>query len=66
MLDRAQIPTGPRQPKILFLVPGVALSFALGAGIGLLLELLDPVVLSTSHFEKIGAPSLLGSIHRAA
>ncbi len=66
MLDRAQVPTGPRRPPIMFLIPGIVLSFGLAAGIGVLLELLDPVVLSSSHFEKIGAPSLLGSIHRAA
>ncbi len=64
MLDRAQIPTGPRRPMIMFLVPGIVLSFGLAAGIGVLLELVDPVVLSGGHFEKIGSPTLLGSIHR--
>jgi uncharacterized protein involved in exopolysaccharide biosynthesis len=66
MLDRAQVPVGPRRPMIMYLVPCVVLSFGLAAGIGVLLELLDPVVLSGSHLEKIGAPALLGSIHRTA
>jgi capsular polysaccharide biosynthesis protein len=65
MLDRAQVPAGPRRPMIVVLVPGIVLSFVLGAGIGVLLELIDPVVLSGSHLEKIGSPALLGSIHRA-
>jgi len=66
MLDHAQVPSGPRRPMILFLVPAVIGSFALAAGIGVGLELLDPVVLSASHLEKVGAPALLGSIHKIA
>ena len=50
---------------VLFLVPGIVLSFVLGAALGVLLELIDPVVLSSAHLEKIGSPALLGSIHRA-
>ena len=52
------------RPMFMFLVPALFMSFALSAGIGVLLEVIDPVVLSSTHFEKIGSPALLGSIHR--
>ncbi len=66
MLDRAQVPTGPARPMIMFLLPALVATIALAAGIGVGLELLDPVVLSGGHLEKIGSPALLGSMHHMA
>lgn len=64
MLDQANPPSGPVRSPVFFLIPGVIGAFALAAGIGIGLELLDPVVLSASHFESLGRAPVLGSVYR--
>lgn len=64
LLDRAQPPSGPTRSPLLFLIPGVVGAFVLAAAVGLGLELIDPVVLSASHFEAVGTPPVLGSVYR--
>ena len=64
LLDQAQPPSAPEQSSLLFLIPGVLGAFALGALIGVALELIDPVVLSPDHFEALGPAPVLGSVYR--
>ena len=64
LLDRAQVPGGPLRPPIMYVIPGILGSFALMLALGVGLEVLDPVVLNANHLEAIGAPPLLGAIHR--
>lgn len=64
LLDQANPPSGPVRAPILFLIPGILGAFALAAGVGVGLEIIDPVVLSVSHFESIGNAPVLGSVYR--
>lgn len=62
ILNRARPPTSPVRPRWLMMVAGIIASLGLGLGVGVLLELIDPVVVSVSQLEKIADPLVLGSV----
>lgn len=66
LLDRAQVPSSPIRPPMMFLLLGMLGSVAAMLGMGLLLELVDPVVLNGAHLDTVGGYPLLGVIHRSS
>lgn len=62
VLDRAQVPTAPTRPPLLFLVLGVVASLGAAVGAGLGLELIDPVVLDGDQLEGLAGEPCLGSV----
>jgi len=62
VLDRAMPPTSPKRArwKILFL--GVVAAFGASVAVGILLELVDPVVVNSRQLESIVERPVLGSI----
>jgi uncharacterized protein involved in exopolysaccharide biosynthesis len=62
VLDRARKPTAPEQPRALLAVIGVGASLFLALGLGVLLELVDPVIVSSSQLERLCEGSYLGSM----
>lgn len=64
VLDRAVPPSSPVASRIQFLLAGLILSFGLAAGIGLLLELLDPVIVASSQLERVLQVPVLGTLPR--
>jgi uncharacterized protein involved in exopolysaccharide biosynthesis len=62
VLDRAVAPSAPESTRVRSLLLGVAASLAAAAGAALLLELLDPVIVSAKQLEReLGVP-VLGSV----
>jgi uncharacterized protein involved in exopolysaccharide biosynthesis len=64
ILDAATPPGAPENPVWLFLLGGVVGSLGLALGIALLLELLDPVLVSTSGLEAATGAPVLGTVPR--
>jgi len=62
--DRAVPPTKPTRARMKFLILGVFASFGLAAGVGLLFEALDPVLVSRDQIEALGSVPVLGSAPR--
>jgi len=66
ILDGARPPGSPKRPRWQVLVAGVGASFALALGIAILLEMIDPVVLSAEQLESLAGRPVLGSLPRIA
>jgi uncharacterized protein involved in exopolysaccharide biosynthesis len=66
ILDRATVPTAPMRSPMLIAVLGLVGTIGLTVLVGVGLEIVDPVVLSSTHLEHVGQAPLLGSIHRLA
>lgn len=64
ILDRAEVPSAPTRPPLVYLVAGVLLSLggALAAGIGI--EVLDPIVLTADQLAGLCREPSLGSLPR--
>ncbi len=62
--DRAVPSSKPTEARFQVLIAGVLGSFALAFGIGLLLEALDPVLVSKNQIESLSALRVLGSAPR--
>lgn len=66
VLDRAQAPATPIRSQLKILLAGVAASLAMALAIGVLLELVDPVVVASEQLEQICERPLLGSVPQLA
>jgi len=64
VLDRAQPPAEPERSRPKLAVLGLMVTLALSAGLAVLLELVDPVVVSARQLEGIVGLPLLGSLPR--
>ena len=62
--DLAVPASKPTKARMKFLMIGVLASFALAAGVGLLLEALDPVLVSRTQIESLSGLRVLGSAPR--
>lgn len=62
ILDRAQTPTAPERPRWMLAAAGVVASVCLALGVMLLLELVDPVIVSTRQLERLADGACLGSL----
>ncbi len=62
--DRATPPTQPTKARVKFLIVGVLASLVLAAAVGLLLEALDPVLVSKDQIESLSPLRVLGSAPR--
>lgn len=66
LLDSAQVPTSPKLPRWMILGGGVAGSLAVALALAVLLELVDPVVVSAQQLEELAKRPVLGTIPRVA
>ena len=66
LLDPALPPKSPQVSRWLVLLCGVAGSLVLALAVGVLLELLDPVLIDARQLEDIGEMPVLGSLPRIA
>ena len=64
VLDRAQPPSKPERSRPKLAALGLVATLALSAGVAVLLELIDPVVVSARQLEAIVDLPLLGSLPR--
>jgi capsular polysaccharide biosynthesis protein len=64
--DQAEPPRVPTTTRLMDLLMGVLASFGLAAGVGILLEALDPVLVSKDQIESAGDRPVLGSAPRLA
>jgi uncharacterized protein involved in exopolysaccharide biosynthesis len=64
ILDRAQPPSQPRRGRPKLAILGLAATLALSLGVAVLLELVDPVVVSAQQLEEIVELPFLGSLPR--
>jgi uncharacterized protein involved in exopolysaccharide biosynthesis len=66
LLDAALPPRAPEVSRWLVLLFGIAGSLGLALAVGVLLEMIDPVVVSTRQLEDIAELPVLGSLPRIA
>ncbi len=66
VLDRAFPPSRPDGSRLKILALGIAVSLAAAAGVGALLELVDPVVANVRQAEEASQIPVLGSVARIA
>ena len=64
VLDRAVPPGAPERTRLKYLLAGLAVSLMAGVGLAVLLELLDPVIVSVKQLEDELGLQVLGSIGR--
>ncbi len=64
VLDPAFPPSAPNNPPSRYLLLGMVLSLMAGAGVGVLLELVDPVVLTQAQLEAVQGLPVLGTLGR--
>jgi uncharacterized protein involved in exopolysaccharide biosynthesis len=64
ILDRAEPPSQPKRSRPKLAMLGLAATLALSLGVAVLLELIDPVVVSAEQLEEIVELPLLGSLPR--
>jgi uncharacterized protein involved in exopolysaccharide biosynthesis len=64
LLNQAFAPSQPEKSRLKYLAAGLAASLAAAAAIGILLELLDPVLLSIRQVEESSELPVLGSVPR--
>jgi len=61
ILDRAVPPTLPVQSRLKYLLAGIVASFGLAAGVGVLLEIVDPVFFDADQIGRVTDVPVLGS-----
>ena len=66
ILDRANTPTSPERPRWMLAAAGVIASVGLGVALMILLELIDPVIVSTRQLERMADGACLGSLPQHA
>jgi len=64
VLDRAEPPTRPERDRRKYMLAGIVLAFGFSLGVGFLLELADPMVISPDHVEATLGLPVLGSVYR--
>jgi len=64
ILDRAQPPVKPVRSRRLLLALGIAATLGLAGGLGLLFEMLDPVLVDSDQVEGLTGMPVLGSVPR--
>jgi uncharacterized protein involved in exopolysaccharide biosynthesis len=64
VLDRAIPPNQPEKAQLKFLLVGLLASLGIAAGVGALLEVLDPMIISVQQLEEGLRLPVLGSIGR--
>ena len=64
ILDRARPPTAPEIPASLVLLAGIAGTFVLAVAVGVLLEFLDPVIVSAAQLDHVAQRPVLGALPR--
>ncbi len=64
VLDRAEPPARPERTRLKYLLAGSLGTFLLAIGVGILLEFLDPVLLSSAQIESVTGFRVLGSVPR--
>ena len=62
--SRRRTPTRPKRARPKYLAVGVAASFALSFGVGMILEIRDPVLVTLDQLESAGESPVLGSVPR--
>ena len=66
VIDPAQIPREPKRPRWMLVVGGLVGSIALAFVVAVLLELVDPVIVSTAQLEQLADPRCLGTLPNSA
>lgn len=66
VLDPASVPTSPEQPSWLIALGGTVGAVALAVALAVLLELVDPVVVTADQLEKLARGRCLGALPRLA
>jgi len=66
VLDRATVPGSPERPPWIVAMGGVVASFGLALAVAILLELVDPVIVSTRQLEELADGPCLGSFRYVA
>jgi uncharacterized protein involved in exopolysaccharide biosynthesis len=66
ILDPASLPTEPKRPRWRIALGGVAASIGLALALGLLLELLDPLIMTAEALKTLAGVPVLGSLPRIA
>jgi uncharacterized protein involved in exopolysaccharide biosynthesis len=64
IMDRASPPAHPQRRRAKFLMMGIAASIGLALAIGIALELLDPVIVSSAQIDTTFGVPVLGSVWR--
>jgi succinoglycan biosynthesis transport protein ExoP len=64
ILDRAEPPGSPIRERWRYVVGGILASFGFSLAVGIVLELADPVVVSSDHVESAFGLPVLGSVYR--
>jgi uncharacterized protein involved in exopolysaccharide biosynthesis len=64
ILDRAAPPTQPVRSLQKYVLAGIVAAFGFSLAVGLMLELADPVVVSSDHVETALGLPVLGSVYR--
>ncbi|MFL2936954.1 MAG: GumC family protein [Myxococcota bacterium] len=62
ILDAALPPGAPMNPPGRYLILGLLASVLVAVGLGVLLELLDPVVINRAQLESLQGPPVIGSV----
>lgn len=62
ILDPARPPGAPQIPAWMVLVGGIGASIVLGLAVGVLLELVDPVIVSAEQLDSVSQKTVLGAI----
>ena len=62
ILDHAHMPTSPERPRWMLGVAGLLASLGFGVAVMILLELVDPVIVSTRQLDRLGDAGCLGSL----
>ena len=66
VLDAAQVPTRPVQPRWLVGLMGLGIALTLALGIAVLLELVDPVVVGAAQIGEVSDRPVLGALPEVA
>lgn len=66
VLDAARVPTSPERPRWVLAAAGVGLALGFALAVGVLLELLDPVVLNVAQLDRLAGQPCLGGVPESA
>ncbi len=64
ILDRAAPPAQPERNRLKYVLAGIVATFGFSLAVGFMLELVDPVVVSSDHVEAAFGLPVLGSVYR--